>query len=97
MVNNDDQFMEMLKALAPDLYFVKKAMLERGVFADEVMEIVYKLGIGKNLDEGYCRIVVDTMPIENKDTQDMEVRVCRVRLIQDKVLAKKQKDLKEGD
>lgn len=81
---NDEQFLGLLKDVAPELYYIKQSMLERGVFPAEVLEMVHKIGLVKQLDDGYGKVVAETKPIEDKDGNIVR-RVWRVRIIQDKV------------
>jgi len=82
---NDDQFMEILKLASPPLYQIQKMMNDQHVFADEIMEICYKVGLVKGLDDGYGKIVAETKPVPDPVTKDLIRRVWRVRIIQDKV------------
>lgn len=85
MVTNDEQFMEVLKIAAPELHKIQLMMLENAVFPEEVLEVVFKIGLVKKLDDGYGKIVAETKPIPDPITKDLIRRVWRVRIIQDKV------------
>lgn len=84
--NNEAQFLELLRNFSPELYYIKQSMLERGVFPDEVLEMVHKIGVVKSMDDGYGRIIADTKPVEDKKTGNIVRRVWRVRIVQDKIL-----------
>lgn len=83
--NNEEQFLGMLKAIAPELYYIKQSMLARGVFPDEVLEVVHKLGLVKQMDDGYGQIIADLKPIKDPHSNETIRRVWRVRMVQDKV------------
>jgi predicted HAD superfamily Cof-like phosphohydrolase len=67
MVTNEDQFLKVLREVSPELYYIKQSMLERGVFPSEVLEIVHKIGLVKQMDDGYGKIIAETKPIEDKE------------------------------
>lgn len=82
--NNEEQFMELLRNFAPDLYMIKKTMLDQNIYSTEVIEVLRKIGIVKSLDDGYGKIVAEIKPIENKKTNTIESRVWMVRMEQDR-------------
>jgi hypothetical protein len=73
---NQKKFEGILEQLHPQLYFIYKTMRENKVSPDSLMEIVYKIGLVRDLDDGFGKVIVE---MQNKT-------ISRVRLIQEKIL-----------
>jgi hypothetical protein len=81
---NEAQFETVLESLSPKFFYVYKSIKENKIDPSVVMEIVYKVGLAQQLDDGFGKIYID---VQNRSVQ-------RIKLIQD-MIVKPTKEEKE--
>lgn len=83
--DNTKAFYELLDTMCPDLVHVHKAMVQAKVSSDEIIGVLLKIGLIKELDDGYGKIIVETKPIIHPTTHQEERKIWRIRIVQDKI------------
>lgn len=73
---NEKKFVIQLKTFAPELHFIYEQCKQDFRVARELMDIIQKMWLVKNCDDGFGKVVVEMQ----------KGRVFRVRMIQDKII-----------
>lgn len=71
---NAAQLGELIKTFSPELHGIYKIILERRMTPQIMYEILYKIGIIQQLDDGYGKVIVD---VDQRN-------IVRIRVVQDK-------------